>query len=107
MLSIHPESGLSEQHLLEPDLNESFETFNDEDDGEQRGEVSKKKKNIGEVSKKKKIVLDSESEIEYGDVSYHDYEDDTEQNIGEIDADLFSPNYLSKAELRHLENIRS
>ena len=55
----------------------------------------------------KKIVLDSESGIEYGDVSYHDYEDDTEQNIGEIDADLFSPNYLSKAELRHLENIRS
>ena len=54
MLSIHPESGLSEQHLLEPDLNESLETFNDEDDGEQRGEVSKKEKNIGEVSKKKK-----------------------------------------------------
>ena len=53
------------------------------------------------------IVLDSESEIEDGEVSYHDYEDDTEQDIGEIDADLFSPNYLSEAELRRLENIRS
>ena len=40
-------------------------------------------------------------------LSYHDYDDDTEQDIGEIDADLFSPNDLSEAELRRLENIRS
>ena len=54
MLSIHPESGLSEQHLLEPDLNESLETSNDEDDGEQRGEVSKKKKRLERFERRKK-----------------------------------------------------
>ena len=33
--------------------------------------------------------------------------DDTEQDIGEIEANLFSPNDLSKAELQRQENIRS
>ena len=51
--------------------------------------------------------LDSDSDIEDGQVSYHDYEDDTEQDIGEIDADIFLPNDLSEAELRRLQNIRS
>ena len=83
----------------------SLETSNDEDDGEQRGEASKqntKKKNVLTVKD-----LDSDSDIEDGQVSYHDYEDDTEQDIGEIDADIFSPNDLSEAELRRLQNIRS
>ena len=53
--------------------------------------LSKEERLQRRTLKSKMIVkdLDSDSEIKDGGVSYHDYQDDTEQDIDEIDADIF------------------
>ena len=89
------------------DLSEPSSTSIDDDDGEQnidRGEPSKKTK----TGKRKREVdfsgADSDSEIEDGEISYHDYDDDTEQDINEVDNDLFASSE-DEAEIRRRENL--
>ena len=80
-----------------------------DDDGEQninRGEPSKKTK----TGKRKREIsfsgADSDSEIEDGECSYHDYDDDTEQDLNEVDSDLFAPSE-DEAEIQRRENLRA
>ena len=91
------------------DLSEPSSTSIDDDDGEQnidRGEPSKKTK----TGKRKREIsfsgADSDSEIEDGECSYHDYDDDTEQDLNEVDSDLFAPSE-DEAEIQRRENLRA
>ena len=84
-------------------------SIDDYDDGEQnieRGEPAKKKTKTR--NQKREIDFfgaDSDSEIEDGECSYHNYDDDTKQDINEVDTDLFASSE-DEAELQHRENLR-
>ena len=49
---------------------------------------------------------DSDSEIEDGERSYHDYDDDTEHDINEVDTDLFASS-ADEADIWCRENLRA
>ena len=92
-----------------PGTIQSVSQNDNDDDGEQnidRGEPSKKTK----TGKRKREIsfsgADCDSEIEDGECSYHEYDDDTEQDINEVNTDLFASSE-DEAEIQRRENRRA